>query len=136
MAYNYTLKGSLLNEYFLIQFLVLDLSLRCNIYLLVMNFMSFLGQKIKDTRLKTNCKVKLFKQTEELYRVCLEGSFENCRVAEKILLLSVRHNQNSMLINSVLAMYVMRHFSQRILIGFKTHKILTSLQIHCKLILN
>ena len=71
--------------------------------------------------MKTKCKIKFFKETDELVRVCLEGNEANCLVAEKIILLAVRHNQNSILEENILVvMSVVSMTANRVVIDLFT----------------
>ena len=57
----------------------------------------FLGKKIKDTQMKASCKIKILRETSEIYQVTLEGDPGGCSLAKSIILLAVRHNHNSLL---------------------------------------
>ena len=51
------------------------------------------GNKLKDTQMKTNTRIKFLQQSEELYNVNIQGNISDCHLAQKLIFLGVRHHQ-------------------------------------------
>ena len=54
------------------------------------------GQKHRDTQLRSNTRISIEKSSELLTRVEVQGSRDNCCIAQQLIFLSVKHHLASL----------------------------------------